>query len=138
MKRVGRGIVNTAQKVGRGVGAGIRFVGKAAKPVINIAQKVSGLAQHIPGVIGDTAKLIKGGLEKANEYIDMIPDSKLKDKLKEYSGGAEKIIDKGRDIASAGGQKVGEFVGQAKPWVNLAGKLVNQIDGGTNSSKGIF
>ena len=138
LKRVGRGVVNTAQKVGRGVASGVRFVGKAAKPVINVAQKISGLAEHIPGVIGDTAKLIKGGLEKANEYIEMIPDSKLKDKLREASSGAGDLIDRGRNIADRGGKIVGEVMSGAKPWVDFGSKVVGMMDGGTNSSKGIF
>ena len=133
-KRIGSGISNAAGKalnfaknVGGKVVTGAKYIGKAAKPVMNFASKVTGLTEKIPGMIGDVSKLISGGLEKANKWIEMIPDSGVKDKLKEYSGGAEKIIDKGKQFAERGNEMIAGGVNKTKPWMEFAGNVINRL-----------
>ena len=127
MKNIGSKTWESAKKVGRAIGTGVQKVGRAVKPVLNVASKVAGFAEKIPGMIGDTAKLIKGGIDKAGEYIDMIPESKLKDKLKEASSGAGELVDKGRQLADRGGEAIMGGVNQTKPWLDFAGKVTNRL-----------
>ena len=131
-RRVGSGISNVASKawsgaknVGGKVWEGVKYVGKAAKPVVNVAQKVAGFAEKIPGMIGEAGKLVKGGLDKVNEWIDMIPSGTIKDKLKEASSGGAELINKGEGLARRGGGIVSGFVEKTKPWLGYAEKLVN-------------
>ena len=133
-RKVGSGIATGAKKtwqgaknVGGKIVSGVKYVGKAAKPVIGFASKVSGLTEKIPGMIGDVSKLISGGLEKANKWIDMIPESGVKDKLKEYSGDAEKIIDKGKQYAERGNEMIAGGVNKTKPWMEFAGNVINRL-----------
>lgn len=115
---------DVGKKVVGKVAEGVKYVGKAAKPVVNIAQKVAGFVENIPGAIGDVGKLARSGLEKVNKWIDMIPSGSIKDKLKEVSSGAGELIGRGEDLAQRGAQRVGGWSEQAKPWVGYAGKLV--------------
>ena len=134
-RRVGSGISNAAGKawsgaknVGGKVWEGVKYVGKAAKPVINVAQKITGLTDKIPGMIGEASKLISGGLGKVNEWIDMIPSGSIKDKLKEASSGAGDLVKKGEDLARRGGEAIAGGVNQTKPWVGFAGKVVDRLN----------
>ena len=127
MKNIGSKTWEGTKKVGRAIGTGVQKVGRAVKPVLNVVNKVAGFAEKIPGMIGDTAKLIKGGIDKANEYIDMIPDSKIKDKIKEASSGAGELVDRGKQLADKGGQAIVGGVNQTKPWLDFAGKVVNRL-----------
>jgi hypothetical protein len=129
-RRVGSGISNVAGKVWSGaknvggkVWEGVKYVGKAAKPVINVAQKITGLTEKIPGMIGETSKWIRGGLDKVNGWIDMIPSGKIKDKLREASDDVGGVIDTGERFARDIGGKVIGGIEQAKPWVDFAGKI---------------
>ena len=121
--------VQTAKYIGGMAAQGIKYIGKHAKPVIKVVKTVAGLGQYIPGGIGDVFGLIDKGLDKVNEWIDMIPDSKLKDKLKDLSGDASKIKDNVRGIVDDQGRKVGEIIDRAKPWIESAENITNKMSG---------
>ena len=121
--------LQTAKHIGGKVLTGVKYIGKHAKPIINVAKTVAGLGQYIPGGIGDIFGLVDKGLNKVNEWIDMIPDSKIKDKLKEYSGDASNIKDTVRGIVDSGGKKVGEIIDRAKPWIDSAENITNKMSG---------
>ena len=104
---------------------GINYIGKAAKPVLNIAHKTLGLAEHIPGMIGDTAKLINKGIDYGKNLIESLPDSQIKSKLKEYSDQGSDIVKRGVDYAQRQGGAVAGFAQQAKPWLNAGNRLAN-------------
>ena len=130
-KRVSSGISNVAGKawagaknVGGKVWEGVKYIGKAAKPVINVAQKITGLTEKIPGMIGEASKWVRGGLDKVNDWIGMIPDGKIKDKLKEASDDVGGLVDRGEDLARHGGEAIAGGINQTKPWVDFAGKLI--------------
>ncbi len=103
---------------------GINYIGKAAKPVMNIAHKTLGLAEHIPGFIGDTAKLINKGIDYGKSLIESLPDSRIKSKLKEYSDQGSDIVKRGVDYAQSQGNVVTSFAQQAKPWLNAGNRLL--------------
>ena len=117
------------KKVGRAIGSGVRKVGRAVKPALDVAHKVAGLAEHIPGFIGDIAGSLRGGLETANEWIDMIPESGVKDKLKEYSGEASNLIDKGEEWANEKGEVITGYVDKTKPYLDAADKISDKMSG---------
>lgn len=135
-KKIGSGISNIANKAWQGtkyVGGkvldGAKYIGKAAKPVINIAQKVTGLTDKIPGMIGEASKLVSGGLDKVKGWIDMIPEGGIKNKLKEYSDDAVKIIDKGREKLEFGGKVLQGGADKINPWIGFAGKVADNLSG---------
>ena len=117
------------KKVGRAIGSGVRKVGKAVKPALDVAHKVMGLAEHIPGFVGDIAGSIRGGIESANEWIDLIPDGSVKDKLKEYSGDASDLVNKGEEWLNEKGEVVQGYANRAKPYLEAADKISDKMSG---------
>jgi hypothetical protein len=129
LKNTFSGAAKVAKHVGGKVWNGVKYLGKAAKPVIKVVKTVAGLGQYIPGGIGDVFGLIDKGLGKLNEYIDLIPDSQLKDKLKDLSGDASKYKDNIRGIVDDKGKKVGEIIDRAKPWIESGEKIIDKMSG---------
>ena len=125
---------DVGKKVVGKVAEGVKYVGKAAKPIVNVAQKVAGFVENIPGAIGDVGKLARGGLEKVNKWIDLIPSGSIKDKLKEASSGAGELIGRGEDLAQRGAQRVGGWAEQAKPWIGTADRLAQVASGITRKT----
>lgn len=79
-------IGNAFKKVGRKIWGGIKAAGKwVGRKVVPIIHTVSGIAQHIPGVIGDIAEKIHKGTDIAKKVIDQLPSSKVKDKLSDMA-----------------------------------------------------
>lgn len=79
-------IGNAFKKVGRKIWGGIKAAGKwVGRKVVPIIHTVSGIAQHIPGVIGDIAEKIHKGTDVAKQVIDQLPSSKVKDKLSDMA-----------------------------------------------------
>jgi len=133
--KIGSGISNAAKKawtgaknVGGKIWDGVKYVGKAAKPVVNIAQKITGLTGKIPGMIGEASKWVKGGLDKVNDWIGMIPDGKIKDKLREASDDVSGLVNRGEEYAQDIGGKIAGGINQTKPWVNYAGKVIDGLE----------
>jgi len=120
---------DVGKKVVGKVAEGVKYVGKAAKPIVNVAQKVAGFVENIPGAIGDVGKLARGGLEKVNKWIDLIPSGSIKDKLKEASSGAGELIGRGEDLAQRGAGRLSGWTEQAKPWVGYAGNVADRMSG---------
>jgi len=56
-KKVGRGIKRAAGKVWGGIKKGAQFVGKVAKPIINIAKPVLNTLSMLPGKLGMIGKI---------------------------------------------------------------------------------
>ena len=135
-RKIGSGIASGAQKawsgakyVGGKVLDGAKFIGKAAKPVINVAQKITGLTDKIPGMIGEVSKLVSGGLDTAKKWIDMVPEGSVKKKLEELSGGADDLVKRGEETALRGGKLIGGLSDKASPWIGLAGKIADGLAG---------
>ena len=121
------------KKVGRAVGTGIKKVGRAVRPVVDFAQKAAGLAEHIPGFIGDIAGSVRKGIDTFNEWVDLVPDSKMKDKLKEASSGAGELVDKGEEWARQKADTVQGYANQARPWIDAADNIADKMEGGNRS-----
>lgn len=118
-----------AKKVGRAIGTGVKKVGRAARPILDGIQKVAGLAEYIPGFIGDIAGSVRSGIDKANEWIDLIPEGSAKDKLKEYSSGAGELVDKGEEWLNDKGEVVRGYANRTKPYLDAADKIVDKMSG---------
>ena len=124
---------DTAKKVGRAIGTGVQKVGRAVRPVVNVAQKVAGFAERIPGFIGEGAKWAKAGLDKINDWIGLIPESGVKDKLKEASSSAGDLIDQGEEWALNKADQAQGYVNQAKPWIDFADNITRSSGPVSNS-----
>ena len=136
MKNVASKAWDTTKKVGRAIGTGVQKVGRAVRPVVNVAQKVAGFAERIPGFIGEGAKWAKAGLDKINDWIGLIPESGVKDKLKEASSSAGDLIDQGEEWALNKADQAQGYVNQAKPWIDFADNITRS-SGPTSKSGGV-
>ena len=129
VKNVASKVGATAKKVGGKIVQGVKYVGKAAKPVLNVAKKVAGLAEDIPGAIGDVAGLVNKGIDKFNKWVDtFLPDGTVKDKLKEASGEASNLVNRGERYAREKADLVSGYAVQTKPYIDQAGRYVHAID----------
>ena len=128
-KNIASKVGATAKKVGGKIVQGVKYVGKAAKPVLNVAKKVADYAEAIPGVVGDVAGMVNKGIEKFNDWVDTyLPDGTVKRKLKEASGEASDLVNRGERYAREKADQVSGYVVQTKPYIDQAGRYVNAID----------
>jgi len=110
-----------AKKVGKGIVRGVKYVGKAAKPVLNVAHKVADFAEDLPGMVGDIAGIAKKYIGKVNDWVDEhVPDGVVKDKLKEASSGAGDLVDKGEKWGKEKAEDVRGYTQQTKPYIDKA------------------
>ena len=128
-KNIASKVGATAKKVGGKIVQGVKYVGKAAKPVLNVAKKIADVAEDIPGVVGDVAGMVNKGINKFNKWVDtFLPEGTVKDKLKEASGEASNLVNRGERYAKEKADQVVGYVHQTKPYINQAGQYVHAID----------
>ena len=129
VKNVASKVGATAKKVGGKIVQGVKYVGKAAKPVLNVAKKVADYAEAIPGVVGDVAGIAKKGIEKFNDWVEtFVPEGVVKDKLKEASSGAGDLVNRGERYARDRADQVVGYAQQTKPYIDQAGRYVYAVD----------
>ena len=115
VKNVASKVGATAKTVGGKIVQGVKYVGKAAKPVLNVAKKIADVAEDIPGVVGDVAGMVNKGINKFNKWVDtFLPDGTVKDKLKEASGEASNLVNRGERYAKEKADQVVGYVHQTK------------------------
>lgn len=103
-------IGNAFKKVGRKIWGGIKTAGKwIGRKVVPIIHTVSGIAQHIPGVIGDIAEKIHKGTDVAKQVIDQLPSSKVKDKLSDMADKVDSNTSKVKQKIDPVAQKIAEY-----------------------------
>ncbi len=103
-------IGNFFKKTGRKVWGGIKKAGKwIGRKVVPIIHTVSGIAQHIPGIIGDVAEKIHKGTDIAKKVIDQLPSSKVKDKLSDMANKADTSTTKVKEKIDPYAQKIAEY-----------------------------
>lgn len=103
-------IGNAFKKVGRKIWSGIKAAGKwVGRKVVPIIHTVSGIAQHIPGVIGDIAEKIHKGTDVAKQVIDQLPSSKVKDKLSDMADKVDSNTSKVKQKIDPVAQKIAEY-----------------------------
>ena len=103
-------IGNAFKKVGRKIWGGIKTAGKwIGRKVVPIIHTVSGIAQHIPGVIGDIAEKIHKGTDVAKQVIDQLPSSKVKDKLSDMADKVDTNTSKVKQKIDPVAQKIAEY-----------------------------
>lgn len=103
-------IGNAFKKVGRKIWGGIKAAGKwVGRKVVPIIHTVSGIAQHIPGVIGDIAEKIHKGTDIAKKVIDQLPSSKVKDKLSDMADKVDTSTSKVKQRMEPVAQKIADY-----------------------------
>ena len=103
-------------------GAG-RLARKIVKPVQRIVGKISPyirkgieFAGKIPGII-DTVRQRKGEItDKVDRIVDMMPDGKIKDRIR----GA---VDRGKEIADRVIDRVQTVSDRAQPWIKVGDRI---------------
>ena len=103
-------IGNFFKKTGRKVWSGVKTAGKwVARKVVPVIHTVSGIAQHIPGIIGDVAEKIHKGTDLAKKVIDQLPSSKVKDKLSDMADKVDTSTSKVKEKIDPYAQKIAEY-----------------------------
>ncbi len=116
-KKIGNGIKKGASVVKdkfHKVASGVK---KFAKPLLNVANKVSGYLQYVPGVVGQVAGWVNKGTDVAKDVVDKLPNGKVKNKV-------NGVIDKVSNTANQGLQKGSQYADKA---ANLGRKIDNGI-----------
>lgn len=118
--KVWKGIKTGASWIGDKVKKGVGFVGRLAKPILNITRM-------IPGAIGKASNIANVVLDGVSAITGSLPDSKVKNKIGEITSemktGTNKIFDKASDISG----KVGNVVETTAPLVEKANNWVNKF-----------
>ena len=117
-KKVGRGIKSVAGKVWGGIKKGAQFVGKVAKPIINIAKPVLNTLSMLPGKLGMIGKIGSAGAEVAKNIVDRIPNEDARNKL-------NSVIDRGKEAVDNVQNKAQGVAGKVKPWADMGLGLIN-------------
>ena len=120
MGRLGQWVSNAFNKVknfGMQVGGTLT---KVAPKVINAGRFISGALSHLPGTIGTAAGFIHKGLDYANKFINALPNSSFKDKLKDLS-------DKGEYASKVVYDKAKPYADTAKVIGDTGGKVLDAI-----------
>lgn len=103
-------IGNAFKKVGRKMWGGIKAAGKwVGRKVVPIIHTVSGIAQHIPGIVGDIAEKIHKGTDIAKKVIDQLPSSKVKDKLSDMADKVDTSTSKVKQKIDPVAQKIADY-----------------------------
>lgn len=118
-KKLWGGIKKVGGKIWNGVKKGAQFVGKIAKPIINIAKPVLGGLSMLPGKIGLIGKVGSAAAGVAKELVDRIPNQKAKDKLNQ-------VIDKGKGFVDKVQDKAQGIADKAKPWADAGLSVINK------------
>lgn len=103
-------IGNAFKKVGRKIWGGVKAAGKwIGRKVVPIIHTVSGIAQHIPGIVGDIAEKIHKGTDIAKKVIDQLPSSKVKDKLSDMADKVDTSTSKVKQKIDPITQKIADY-----------------------------
>ena len=103
-------IGNAFKKVGRKIWGGIKAAGKwIGRKVVPVIHTVSGIAQHIPGIVGDIAEKIHKGTDVAKKVIDQLPSSKVKDKLSDMADKVDTNTSKVKQKIDPVAQKIADY-----------------------------
>lgn len=116
-----KGLKTGASWIGDKVKKGVGFVGRLAKPVLNITRM-------IPGVIGTASNVANGIIDGVSTIANSLPNSKVKNKIGEITGEmkteANNVIDKANDIAG----KVGNVVETTAPLIEKGNNWLNKTN----------
>ena len=100
---------------------GIKYVGKAAKPVTRVVSKVLDFVEDAPGMVGDVAGIARKYLDKFNNWVEeKVPEGALKRKMKEASSDAGDLVDRGERYGKEKAEKVAGYGRQGRKYVDKA------------------
>ena len=118
------GLGSIFRGVGKLIRGGGRLLPKIVKPMARIFGNISPIvrtgfeiASKIPQVIDFIKGRKKEYSDKINNMVDQLPNSNIKDKIKEAvnrgNNTVDKVIDRGREISD-----------KVMPWVNAGNKII--------------
>ena len=119
-KKVWSGVKNVGGKIWNGLKKGIGFVGKIAKPIINIAKPILNGMSMIPGKLGIIGTVGSVASEAAKGLIDQIPNQDAKDKLNQ-------LVDRGKDLLDTGQQKAQEIASKVQPYAQAGLNIIDKV-----------
>lgn len=106
----------TAAKIGRAIP---KIIPKAIEIGRNVLDKV----EKVPGILGETAKTIKGGIGLASDIADsLIPEGKFKEGVKKWLGTGSSTVDRAKEWSD---EKYDKYV---KPVVDKGRDITNRVD----------
>lgn len=117
-KKIGSGIKKAASWTKDKFHKTANVVKKFGKPILNIAEKASGLLQMVPGKVGMVATAVNTGAGVANKILDQIPAGAAKNKLQSAQQNVltktSNVLNKGMSIAEKAadyGQRAQNVIG---------------------------
>lgn len=119
MKKLWRGTKSVAGKIWNGVKKGAKFVGKIAKPILNVAQPILNGLSLLPSKLGVIGKVGSAAAGIAQNIIDRIPNDKAREKLTQ-------VIDKGKALADQTQQKAQVVAGKVKPYADAGLDIIKR------------
>lgn len=118
-KKLWGGVKRIGGKVWSGLKKAGQFVGKIAKPIINIAKPVLNGLSLLPGKVGMIGKVGSAASEVAKQIVDRIPNQQAKDKL-------NRVIDKGQETLNKVQDRAQGIADKAKPWANAGLSMIHR------------
>ncbi len=104
-KKVGSGIQRAASWTKDKFHKTVNVVKKFGKPVLNVANKISGVLSMVPGTVGAVATAVNAGTGIANSVLDQLPSGKVKSKV-------TNVVNKATTQANTGVSKAQQYAGK--------------------------
>ncbi len=123
-KKVGSGIKKAASWTKDKFHKTVNVVKKFGKPVLNVANKVSGMLSMVPGEVGMVASAINAGTGIANSVLDQIPSGKVKNKV-------TNVVNKASSKANEYAEKAGSLGRNIQEGMQTARNIGSTIQNGT-------
>ena len=132
-KGIGRGIKRGATKIYNGVTKVVPKVVDVIKRAPEYVDKAGRILSLLPGKYGKIGDLIHKGSQFVKPMIDVLPDSKAKEKINEYYNKGESKVN---EYYNKGGELINNVNNKVQPWLRAGGdisrRLNNVIGGGGN------
>ncbi len=115
-KKIGSGIKKAASWTKDKFHKTVNVVKKFGKPVLNVANKISGMLSMVPGEVGMVASAVNAGTGIANSVLDQLPSGKVKNKI--------------TNVVNKASNKANDGVSKAQQYAEKAADLGKKIQGG--------
>ena len=123
------GIKKGAVKLWEGTKKVIPRVVDVIKRAPEYVDKAGRLLSLLPGKYGKFGELLNKGSQFVKPMIDVLPDSKAKEKINEYYNKGESKV---RELYDKGGGIINDVNNRAQPWLNAGGDIARRLANATN------
>lgn len=129
-KKIGQGIKKGATKIWDGAKKVIPRVVDVIKRAPEYADKAGRFLSLLPGKYGKFGELLHKGSQFVKPMIDVLPDSKAKEKINEYYNKGESKV---QEIYDKGGGIIDDINKKAQPWIHAGGDIARRLARATNN-----